>query len=105
MSARVVLPCAELGPTLEFFLRLGFRVEAISPADAPTRAILSGQGLRIELCPGPGDPGLVRLVGEGPDEVAPNGTRIERVPADPPVVVPPLRPELAIARSSAGWST
>jgi catechol 2,3-dioxygenase-like lactoylglutathione lyase family enzyme len=40
-SAQVVLPCTELVQTLAFFTDiLGFRVQAIFPADGPRVAIL-----------------------------------------------------------------
>jgi catechol 2,3-dioxygenase-like lactoylglutathione lyase family enzyme len=46
--AQLVLPCGELDKTLEFFTdRLGFRVEAIYPADDPSVAVVSGYGLRL----------------------------------------------------------
>ena len=62
-AAQVVLPCAELDPTLEFFTeRLGFRVAAIYPADSPTTVVVSGYGLRVQLEKnGGGEPGSIRL--------------------------------------------
>jgi quercetin dioxygenase-like cupin family protein len=114
-TAEIVLPCADLDRTLAFFTeRLGFRVAAIFPADAPTVAVVAGHGLRIRLDPAAaGDPGLLRLLCEKPDGVAggtrsliaPNGTRIEIVDSDPPVAIPPLRPELVITRlgDGAAW--
>jgi quercetin dioxygenase-like cupin family protein len=101
--AEAVLPCADLQPCLDFFVdRLGFRVEAIFPADAPRVASLSGHGLRLRLEPG-GDPGVLRLAGP-PGEVltAPNGTRVEFVDPDPPVVVPPLTPAFVLTRAGGG---
>jgi quercetin dioxygenase-like cupin family protein len=104
-TAEVVLRCAELKPTLDFFVdRLGFRVEVIFPADEPKVASLSGHGLRIRLEPGAGDAGLIRLqVAELPagDRVltAPNGTRIEYVLADPPYDLPPLVEEFILSRA------
>ncbi len=109
--AEIQLPCADLAPTLDFFVReLGFRVETIFPADAPRVASLSGHGLRLRLAPGGvGEGGgLIRLPCEAPPAagappwVAPNGTRIEWVAADPPVEIPPLAPELVITRALDG---
>lgn len=107
-GAEVVLPCAEVEPTLAFFRdRLGFQLQAIFPADAPAVAVLAGHGLRLRLEKGgEGAPGRIRLLCRQPDAVAsgervltaPNGTRIELVEAETPVVVPPLKPELVIAR-------
>jgi mannose-6-phosphate isomerase-like protein (cupin superfamily) len=108
-QAEVQLPCADLAPTLEFFVgRLGFRIESIFPAEDPTVASLSGHGLRLRLAPGEGDPGLIRLPRRDPgpaDErmmVAPNGTRIELTWADPPVEIPLLREEFLVTRREDG---
>jgi mannose-6-phosphate isomerase-like protein (cupin superfamily) len=111
-SAEVVLPCAELDPTLAFFTeRLGFRVDAIFPADDPSIAVVSGHGLRVRLQRGTdASPGVLRLTCADPAALggagaavltAPNGTRIELVGADPPLVVPPLRPSMVVTRSGA----
>jgi quercetin dioxygenase-like cupin family protein len=105
--AEVLLPCADLPAALDFFVgRLGFRVETIFPAEEPQVASLSGHGLRLRLEPGDGDPGVIRLACDDPGAdrllVAPNGTRIELVKADPPVVIPPLRPEFLITRQGEG---
>jgi quercetin dioxygenase-like cupin family protein len=109
-GAEVVLPCAELDATLAFFKdRLGFQLQAIFPADAPAVAVLAGHGLRLRLdCEAAGAPGHIRLLCREPDGVAggervlmaPNGTRVELVEAETPVVVPPLKPELVISRAS-----
>ena len=49
-SAQIVLPCANLNKTLEFFTEtLGFRVEMIFPADAPSTAVISGYGVTLRL--------------------------------------------------------
>ena len=107
-GAEVVLPCTELETTLAFFRdRLGFQLQAIFPADAPAVAVLAAHGLRLRLERGEGAPGHIRLLCREPDGVAggervlvaPNGTRVELVEAETPVVVPPLRPELVIARA------
>ena len=108
-QAEVQLPCADLAPTLAFFVdRLGFRIEAIFPADDPKVASLSGHGLRIRLAPGTGDAGHVRLPSTEPGPAgerlltAPNGTRVELVEADPPIEVPPLRPQFLVTRAADG---
>jgi mannose-6-phosphate isomerase-like protein (cupin superfamily) len=114
-AAQIVLPCAELGPTLAFFTeRLGFRVDAISPADDPRVAVISGHGLRIQLEPGSAaGPGVVRLVCRDPASVAggataftaPNGTRIELVDAGAPLALPPAQPSFVLnrLRDNAAW--
>jgi quercetin dioxygenase-like cupin family protein len=112
-TARVVLPCTELEPTLDFFTeRLGFRVDAIYPADEPTVAVVSGYGVRLQLDRGAqGAPGVVRLLcrdPEGPKVLtAPNGTRIELVEADPPLVVPAVERSLVVSDPGDGsrWGT
>lgn len=113
-AAQVVLPCTELEPTLDFFTdRLGFRVAAIYPADSPSTVVVSGYGLRVQLQKnGGGEPGSIRLLCSDPAAVAggeteltaPNGTRIELVDADPPLVVPPVQPELVVSKHrEAKW--
>ncbi|MBM3525219.1 MAG: cupin domain-containing protein, partial [Alphaproteobacteria bacterium] len=51
-----------------------------------------------------GAPGVLRLLRPTGSEplVAPNGTRIEIVAAEPPIVVPPLAPRLVINRAADG---
>ena len=109
-AAAMVLPCAALDETLAFFTTmLGFRVEAIFPADSPAVAVISGHGLRLRLDRmARGDPGSLRLScnardlpAEGARELtAPNGTRIELADGDPPVIVPPLLPGLVVTRTA-----
>ena len=116
VAAEIVLPCADLNATLAFFTeRLGFRVDAISPADDPSTAAISGHGVRVRLLRGAeGAPGVLRLLCRDPaafadgatELVAPNGTRVEIVDADPPLVLPPIRPSFVLSRASDGaWST
>ncbi len=113
-AAEIVLPCTELTETLPFFTeRLGFRVDSIFPADDPRAAQISGFGLRLRLERGPErDDSLLRLHCRQPPEaangatVAPNGTRIQFVAADPPVSVPAGSASLAISRAgAAAWHT
>lgn len=100
-AGEVVLACAELKPTLDIFLeRLGFRIEAIFPADAPRVASLSGHGLRVRLEPGDAPPVTLRLPGAGAALTLPNGTRVEFVDPDPPIAVPALVPEFMLTRAA-----
>ena len=114
-AAEVVLPCVELDATLAFFTeRLGFRVAAIFPADAPAVAVVVGHGLRVRLDRrAEGSPGSVRLLCRDPaalaggasELVAPNGTRVELVASDPPLGLPALRPSFVLTRLAEGaWS-
>jgi len=105
-GAQVVLPCAEFEATLAFFTeRLGFRVESIFPADQPTTAVIAAHGLRLRLQrDARGAPGLLRiecaqLPGDGTEWTAPNGTVVQLVAADPPLVLPRLRPEFVHTRN------
>lgn len=115
-KAQVVVPCVALDETLAFFTdRLGFRVDAIYPADDPSVAVVSGHGVRLELKRGAGGaPAVLRLVvsdrgafGGAPELTAPNGTRIEIVDADPPLVVPPVVPSFVLSENGdrAVWGT
>jgi quercetin dioxygenase-like cupin family protein len=115
-SAEVVLPPGELGETLSFFIdRLGFRLEAIWPADRPSGAVVEGHGLRIRLDPaGVAHPGVLRLLCREPSTVAsgatdltaPNGTRLVLQAADPLSVRAPLEPAFVLSRNGEGsaWS-
>jgi quercetin dioxygenase-like cupin family protein len=106
-SAAVVLPCDDLLPTLRFFEALGFRLDAIFPADHPHSAELSGHGLRLRLEPGSAagpTAATVRIVTTTADPqrmVAPNGTAVELV-APPQLALGPTVPELVISRLETG---
>ena len=97
-AAQVVVRCSDLNESLDFFVvRLGFRVDVIFPADAPTAAVISGHGvcLRLEMRVGkaPGNiPLALRILCDAPpprfDGSTPDGMQIEWVAAKPPLVVP-----------------
>ena len=113
-AAQIVLPCAELSSTLAFFAALGFRVDAIHPADDPRVAVISGHGVCLRLDrDAVGAPGVLRLLcrdpaavsGDAGALVAPNGTRIELAAVDPPLILPPSRPSFVLCKmgEGAGW--
>jgi quercetin dioxygenase-like cupin family protein len=124
IAAQVVLPCDDLDTTQAFFVeRLGFRLDAIHPADDPSVAVLSGPGLTVRLERGrdasAGGRGVLRLAyvdgavpdgavstgtggGASPRLMAPNGTIIELAAGDGEVVVPPLKPSFVVSRAEAG---
>ena len=114
-SSEVVLPCPELESTLAFFTEnLGFQINAIFPADTPLVAVISGYGIRIRLeSGGSGSPGKLRLLCRNPKEfaegatelTAPNGTCIELVEANPPLVLPPVQQSfvLDLFSNNASW--
>lgn len=95
--------CTDLPETMQFFIeRLGFRLDAIFPADGPRTAILSHNGLTLRLgldvredegigtlnvlCDDPG-----QLPGETRELTAPNGAVVRLVHANPPMMLPPTR--------------
>jgi quercetin dioxygenase-like cupin family protein len=114
-GAEVVLPGGDLDATVRFFTgELGFRVEAIFPADDPSVAVISGHGVTLRLDRAlRGDPGRLRLfcrdarelAGPAGGKRAPNGTWLELVEASEPVVVPPLSaaPVVSRARDAGAW--
>ena len=111
-SAEIILPAPALDETLAFFTDgLAFRVATVYPADAPIAIVVEGYGLRLRLDrEAKGEPGTLRLVCLRPDSVAggarslvaPNGTRVDIVDADPPLVLPPLKSSLVVTRVADG---
>ena len=108
-SAQVVVPCSDLQATMDFFVeRLGFRVDAIFPADAPSTAVISGHGvrLRLELTNNKVSAPVLRLLcdrsalpmGTAREIKAPNGMSIELVDANPPIDIPEGKQEFVITR-------
>jgi quercetin dioxygenase-like cupin family protein len=111
-AAEYVLPCTELGETLPYFLKkLAFRLDEIYPADDPSTAVISGHGIRLRLVRGQGGaPGTLILRCRDPRSfaggqrslVAPNGTTIEIVDANPPLVMPPTQHSFVVRRLKDG---
>ncbi len=114
-SAQVLMGCETLEPSLTFFVQtLGFRIDAIFPADDPATAMLSGHGLHIRLVRGAarGVQTLVLLcddpavaAGGATQFDAPNGVRIELVAANPALKLPPTRQAQVLTRAAtqAQW--
>ena len=95
--AEVVVPAGSLHDALPFWIQgLGFRLEAIHPADSPRVAVVSGHGVRLRLEHGADvAPGRIRLLVEDPSalegpavRVAPGGTVVEILPRDVPLAIP-----------------
>ena len=114
-AAEVVLPCAEINRTLEFFTeRLGFRVEMIYPADAPQVAVISGYGVTLRLETSSEKLSLVlRLMGDfsvlsadAPREIySPDGVRVIFAPAPSNILIPDLAPEFIVTTNGKNsWS-
>ena len=106
-SAQVIVPCSDLRETMDFFVdRLGFRVDRIFPADAPSTAVISGYGVTLRLEPSKAPLPALRLLcdlcalpkGTPHELVAPNGMRIELVEANPPIEVPEGTQEFVVSR-------
>lgn len=99
-TAEVILPAPAFDETLGFFREtLGFRLNAIYPADDPATASLSGYGLNIRLeREAEGPPASLVIAAETPADIAngatemtaPNGSEIRIIPADPPLDLPPV---------------
>ncbi|WP_454726029.1 MULTISPECIES: cupin domain-containing protein [Cupriavidus] len=114
---QVPMTCTDLAGTMAFFTdRLGFRIDAIFPADSPRTAILSGHGLTLWLTVGTPERGVreLHLLCGDPDRhlggqrelIAPNGVVIRLAHADPPMRLPPTRQELVLspAAGNVPWS-
>lgn len=102
-SAEFVLPGGDLEPTIAWFEEIGFRMTLITPADAPSVAVLEGHGATIRLDTSvPAGPAALRL--PATDDVAPvqltapNGTAVEFVTIDPTLHVPSNVPEFVLNR-------
>jgi mannose-6-phosphate isomerase-like protein (cupin superfamily) len=114
---QVVLPVDELAPTIAFFTgELGFRVDAIFPADQPTVAVLSGHGVTVRLQPGDtASASILRIEcraatwpgGRDHTVVAPNGTVIHLVDASASMIIPPVTQSLVVSRvaTESRWGT
>lgn len=95
-SAQIVLPCANFNQTLEFFVeRLGFRVEMIFPADAPSTAVISGYDVTLRLeSSTENQPLTLRLFGDfstldAPREIySPDGVRVILTDAESSIEIP-----------------
>ena len=91
--AEAVLGTSDLTGDLGFFKRLGFRLDAIWPADEPAVARMSGLGTAIRLVAGQ-TPGALRLLSDDAEvlgagrRVSPGGTVVEPDALTPRVEMP-----------------
>ena len=98
IRAEMRLPTQELRDNIPFFTKiLGMRLDMIYPADDPQVAVFSGHGLRLRVEKGAAEPaGTLRILTDDPEAfaegarllTAPNGTRVEIEPLNPPLVLP-----------------
>jgi mannose-6-phosphate isomerase-like protein (cupin superfamily) len=114
-GAQVVLPCDELDASHRFFVdRLGFRLAAIFPADAPRVVVLEGAGLTLRLDrDASGPPGTLRFKVRDLDGLdlhedrlrAPNGTLIQLVEDEVVLEIPSPDSALVVHRlgDDASW--
>jgi len=94
----VVLPVDNINETLDFFeRRMGFRLNFITPADAPREVLISGHGVRIRLLDR-------QSFGHECRDQNIDRRRL-RIDSLPPVVLPPVHPESVHVRmdDAAGW--
>ena len=105
-SAQIVIPCSQFDATFAALTgQLGFRVEMISPADAPTTAVVSGFGVTLRLestllrkieVP------LLRLTAESPPMgITVPDIRIEWVRLDAAKQIPTAKPAFIITRNAS----
>ena len=82
---------------------LGFRVDVIFPADAPSTAIVSGHGVRLRLeSAETSRPVTLHLLTDDPGDpvTLPGSSVIEFRPLSTPYVLPDNRPSLVISRNT-----
>ena len=108
IQAEIRLATTDLQADMDFFLKtLGFRLDKIFPADNPAVAVVSGHGLRLRLDRHASEaPATIRLhcedpaaFADGADRLtAPNGTIIEILDANPPLVTPETEHSFIVRR-------
>ncbi len=96
--AEIRLPTQELRADIPFYTKvLKMRMDLIYPADDPRVAVFSGHGFRLRIeKDAPEPPGTLRILTDTPEEfadgatelTAPNGTRVEILPLNEPLIMP-----------------
>ena len=107
-AAQIRLACPDLEASLRFYTeKLGFSVELVMPADAPSLAVVSAHGLTLRLEAAPAGAAMeLRLLcdmktlpaGMARELTAPEGTRVVLVEAEPPIELPEGRQEFVLVR-------
>jgi mannose-6-phosphate isomerase-like protein (cupin superfamily) len=107
----VVVDCVDLGAEMQFFRDHGFRINMISPADAPEFVVLERAGGEVELRRSDVDrPVTLRVVDEVDRRTAgansgvtsPGGSQLVYAVRSTEVSIPPNRPELVVVDASEG---
>jgi quercetin dioxygenase-like cupin family protein len=107
-DAHVVVPTARFDDDLAVLTdQLGFRIDAIYPADSPSTGIVSGHGVRLRLERSEtGRPITIHLLDDDPGQPTrlPGGTLIEYRPFTTTFALPVNQPTLAVShnRGEAG---
>lgn len=113
--AEIRLSTPDLNADLAFFTRtLKMRLDTIYPADSPQTAVLSGHGLRLRLETGASQPPATLLIhtddsqgfaGGALELTAPNGTRVEILELNPPLILPATEHAFVVRRlaDQAPW--
>lgn len=112
LQAQIVIACSQFDVTLAALTgKLGFRVETIFPADAPTSAVISGHGvtLRLEAVSKAvaGIPVVLRLITHQlPSDIRVHDLTIEWVQSDSTLTIPEGKQEFIISRNGGedAWS-
>lgn len=115
-NAQVEVRCSDMAATLAFLTdALGFRVESIFPADAPSTAIVSALGVRLRLlqaAAGEAVPPFTLHLACDRDALAagttlhgPGGLQVQLIDAAPSVVVPDGTQEFILTRAGDAWGT
>ncbi|MBL4773699.1 MAG: cupin domain-containing protein [Alcanivoracaceae bacterium] len=81
-KAQVIIVCSNLNEEMEFFVKLGFKMGQIFPADNPQVLVLSGFGLLLRLVKGDQSANIAiqlpkRDVSDQSDLISPNGVKIQ----------------------------
>lgn len=107
-ASEIVIGCPDLDLALDYLTKhLGFRLDAIFPADAPRVAVVSGLGNRIRLEQAASNRSLrLRVFGAAPDCDPPPGLDVEFVEDASALLVPPLAADLVVSYAAdSAWGT
>lgn len=109
--AQLLLPTKNLPKEMDFFQKIGFRLDQIFPADDPQVAIMSGHGLALRLDKNAHVPAShIRILTDEPDQfsitqnilIAPNGTQIELHPKTYQLAQPKTQHKFETKRLTGG---